>query len=317
LSDSCIVTYILQEPSQDVATNSEEDTITSEPDTQKEYAEDETQEPHNTTNESIPDDVTEKLVLHLQGMNLDDSSKKSQTIVSIWDFAGQHLYYASHPVFMSSRALYLIVYNLAKDLNSEAEPCVRQGAFDIFLENADHETNLEAILSWLASIHSIQPVNNQEEELEEGAKKIPGNGATEIPGNGTAKNPGNDASRTLPGNTPYLRPPVIIVGTHADEPFDEPRKMETCIKKSLSGKSFQQHLVKPFFTVNNKLSSSDGGIQKLQGKIIEVLEMEPYMGEDIPVRWLIFEKVSDSDEIIMIMMMILSDYLIVLKCFYI
>lgn len=241
-------------------------------------------------------------------MNLDDSSKKTQTIVSIWDFAGQHLYYASHPVFMSPRALYLIVYNLAKDLNSEAEPCVRQGALDIFLENTDHETNLEAILSWLASIHSIRPVNGQEEESEmpgndtppnpgNGADKISGNDSAKIPGNNGERLPGPGAARVLPGNVPYLRPPVVIVGTHADAPFQDPRKMEMCIKKSLSGKSFQQHLVKPFFTVNNTLSSSDGGIQKLQGKIIEVLEMEPYMGEDIPVRWLIFEKVSDDHDL--------------------
>ncbi|KAK3740143.1 hypothetical protein QZH41_020116, partial [Actinostola sp. cb2023] len=209
----------------------------------------------------VPEDVTERVILYLQGLNLDDSSTKPQTTVSIWDFAGQHLYYASHPVFLSPRAVYLLVYNLSKDLNVEAEPCVRQGTFDILLENADKQTNLEAILSWMVSIHS----SSDQEEVETDLKK-------------------------LPGDRPYLRPPIIMVGTNADRPFQDPKKMEVFIKKNLSGKSYQQHLVKPFYTVNNTVSSADEGIQRLQEKIIEVFGMEPYMGEHIPVRWLNFEK---------------------------
>nr|AOW69254.1 hypothetical protein [Calliactis polypus] len=211
----------------------------------------------------VPEDVTERVVQILQGLNLEESSTKPQTTISIWDFAGQHLYYASHPVFLSPRAVYLLVYNLSKDLNMEAEPCVRQGAFDILLENADKQTNLEAILSWLVSIHSIRP-NDQEE---------------------------SEADLKDSGKCPYIRPPVIVVGTNADQPFEDPKKMEISIKKSLSGKGYQQHLVKPFFTVNNTRSSADEGIQRLQEKIIEVFGMEPYMGEHIPLRWLNFEKV--------------------------
>ena len=39
----------------------------------------------------------------------DEEFKPEESVVSIelWDFAGQDLYYASHPVFLSSRALYI------------------------------------------------------------------------------------------------------------------------------------------------------------------------------------------------------------------
>ena len=61
--------------------------------------------------------------------------EESQVTMDIWDFAGQHLYYASHPIFLSSRALYILVHNLSKPLNAPAEPCVRQGITDMRLEN--------------------------------------------------------------------------------------------------------------------------------------------------------------------------------------
>ena len=42
----------------------------------------------------------------------------------VWDFAGQQVYYAAHPVFLSSRAVYIVVHNLNKPLNARAQPCV-------------------------------------------------------------------------------------------------------------------------------------------------------------------------------------------------
>ena len=80
--------------------------------------------------------------------------------MDIWDFAGQHLYYASHPIFLSSRALYILVHNLSKPLNAPAEPCVRQGITNVKLENPNNETNLENFLSWLATVHSVAQVND-------------------------------------------------------------------------------------------------------------------------------------------------------------
>ncbi|XP_048589199.1 uncharacterized protein LOC5519167 isoform X1 [Nematostella vectensis] len=221
--------------------------------------------------DAIPEDVTNLVIQYLQNVDINQEYPASrETVVSIWDFAGQHLYYASHPVFLSPRAVYLLVYNLKKDLNAEAEPCVRQGVYDVLLENPDRQTNLEGILSWLVSIHSIQRGD------EDGDSDV-------------VKDEGKTDQKL-----PYLRPPVIIVGTHEDMAFEDPKKMEMHIKKSLQGKSYQQHVVKPFVVVNNTLSSGDKGVQLLQKTIGEVLRTEPYMGEDVPVRWFNFEKVVET-----------------------
>lgn len=140
--------------------------------------------------------------------------------VDLYDFAGQHLYYASHPVFLSPRAVYVLVHNLSKPLDAIAEPCVRQGTHNIILENPNCETNLEVLLSWLVTVCSIRP---------KGVEMIV------------------NAERQLP----YLRPPVIIVGTHADKPSEDIESMISQIQREISGKEYEKHVIRHFFRVDN------------------------------------------------------------------
>ena len=175
--------------------------------------------------------------------------------LDLWDFAGQHLYYASYPVFLSSRAVYMLVYNLSKGLKNIAEPCVRQGV-NILLRNPNGETNLENLLSWLVSVRTMcsekpNSVNDRKE-----ADKEP----------------------------PYLRPPVFVVGTHADKPFRDIKKMEQLIQTVVSRIDFDGHVIRPFFSIDNTQGSSGAGVRALQEKMIKVLQQEPYMGEEVPLR---------------------------------
>ena len=99
------------------------------------------------------------------------------------------------------------------------------------------------------------------------------------------------------GKLPHLRPPVIIVGTHADQPFKDIATMKSEIQRAIAGKDYEGHVVRPIFSIDNtaKLLQSKikkvfwqdksiDDIQALQDKIMEVLRQEPYMGEMIPVR---------------------------------
>ncbi|CAH3157480.1 unnamed protein product [Pocillopora meandrina] len=219
------------------------------------------------------------------------SFKEESFIMDIWDFAGQHLYYASHPIFLSQRALYILVHNLSKPLDAKAEPCMRQGSNDVKLENPNNETNMENLLSWLATVHGVSL-------------------ATDDPDDG--------AQHKLP----YLRPPVFIVGTHADKPFEDIEVIKKQIQERISGMEYEKHVVRPLFCIDNTqgqnlidnsqgqnlIDNSQGqnlidnteeegkgdGIDELQNRILEVLRQEPYMGEKIPVRWFLFEKVIEA-----------------------
>ena len=205
-----------------------------------------------------PEEFTDLLVQHLKGLNLpsDSTSVKNHMTLDLWDFAGQHLYYASYPVFLSSRAVYMLVYNLSKGLKNIAEPCVRQGVNNILLRNPNGETNLENLLLWLVSVRSM-----------------------------CSAKPNLVNDRDEAGKEPsYLRPPVFVVGTHADKPFQDIKIMEQLIQTVLSRKDFDGHVIRPFFSIDNTQGSSGAGVRTLQEKMIEVLQQEPYMGEEVPLR---------------------------------
>ena len=202
-------------------------------------------------------------VKHIKGKGV---KEKSVVSIELWDFAGQHLYYASHPVFLSSRALYILVCNLSKSLHDTAKPCVRQGSRNVDLENPNGETNLENLLSWLSTVHSVAQMRRETcDDVEE--------------------------------EVPHLRPPVIIVGTHADKPFEDIETMKTEIQNAIAGKDYEGHVVRPIFSIDNtakltqrkivnKLFGKNKNIddiQDLQVRIMELLRQEPYIGESIPV----------------------------------
>ena len=146
------------------------------------------------------------------------SFKEESYIMDIWDFAGQHLYYASHPIFLSQRALYILVHNLSKPLDAKAEPCMRQGSNDVKLENPNNETNMENLLSWLATVHGVALATDDTN---------------------------NDAQ------LPYLRPPVFIVGTHADKPVEDIEVIKKQIQERISGMEYEKHVVRPLFCIDN------------------------------------------------------------------
>ncbi|PFX16502.1 OTU domain-containing protein [Stylophora pistillata] len=212
--------------------------------------------------------------------------EESYVMMDVWDFAGQHLYYASHPIFFSQRALYILVHNLSKPLDALAEPCLRQGSDDVKLENPNHETNMENLLSWLATVHSVALATDDTDD---------------------------DAQPKLP----YLHSPVFIVGTHADKPVEDITVVKKQIKERISGMEYEKHVVRPLFCIDNtqrpnlikilmkKIGKQRGkdkaeqegrvdSINELQNTILEVLRQEPYMGEKIPVRWFLFEKVIEA-----------------------
>ena len=203
-----------------------------------------------------PEDFTEILVQHLKGLNLkkDANQTEHHSTLDLWDFAGQHLYYASYPVFLTKRAIYLMVYNLNKSLEAEAQPSFKRGNREVPLRNPNSETNLDNLMSWLASV-STMCSKQKKADTKEGRE------------------------------LEYLRPPVFIVGTHADDPYKSNIKdIESQIQKAISGKSFANHVIRPFFAISNKSGSDEKQLVALQDKIIDVIKQEPYMGEELPLR---------------------------------
>ena len=169
--------------------------------------------------EKQADELLKNMIIEGEDADGAHIEKGSTITADVWDFAGQQVYYAAHPVFLSSRAVYIVVHNLNKPLNARAQPCVRQGTHEVPLENPNNETNLENLLSWLVTVHNMRSTG---EEMVE-----------------------------TPNKLPYLRPPVFIVGTHADQPYEDTKDVTSKILREISSKEYGKHVIRPFFYIDN------------------------------------------------------------------
>ena len=106
-----------------------------------------------------------------------------------------------------------------------------------------------------------------------------------------------------------LSPPIIIVGTHKNSlsnsfKNDQIKQKFEKIKEFVSNKVYSQHIVEPYFAIDTStqdFSKSDELTEKIDEKpqedietlrkVIEAVSFnEPYMGEQLPLKWLRFEK---------------------------
>ncbi|XP_064624651.1 uncharacterized protein LOC135486079 [Lineus longissimus] len=188
-----------------------------------------------------------------------------QVTLDIWDFSGNSVYYTTHQVFLTPRAVYIIVFNLCHDLDGLVKS---HSSTEGQGESYDGElTNLEMLHFWIHLIY-LHTSHNTKDSID---------------------------------NT-GLSPPIFIVGTHRHGLHQEDSmqlKMAEmkfkAITDSLWGKPYQKHIVPTFYAVENSIDQGeDVQVANLRQHIQEVAHHESYMGEQIPVRWLNFESaVSD------------------------
>ena len=212
---------------------------------------------------TIPKELTPLVTECLKSPNTPSSGDTTaETVLDIWDFAGQHLYYATHPIFFSHRAIYLLVHNLQKNPNDLAEPSFKCGDHIMPLQNFSDETNLDMLLSWLVSVHSIRrPPTDQ------------------------------NFTETCKLNLRCLPPPVLLVGTHADQvSVQQMDEAESQITSSMKGKTYQEHVLGPFYRVDNTQSSNSPAVKDIQTRVQQLLSSGLNSTADLPVKWFNFEK---------------------------
>ena len=186
----------------------------------------------------------------------------AETVLDIWDFAGQHLYYATHPIFFSHRAIYLLVHNLTRTPDDLAEPSFKCGDHIMPLQNFSHETNLDMLSSWLVSVHSIRRPPTDQNFIE-----------------------------ACKSNLQCLPPPVLLVGTHADQVSDQQMsEVESQIVSSMKGKTYQEHVLGSFYRVDNTQSSNSPAVKEIQTKVQQLMSGLNSTA-NLPVKWFNFEKV--------------------------
>ena len=192
-----------------------------------------------------------------------DLEASREDIYSIlWDFAGQAVYYVTHPLFLTARAIYCLVYDLSLNPHDNAKPVVKQGVFKTNEESFNLKTNLDYLDFWMMSVAS------QASSLEDGLR-----------------------SEVLPEKLP----PVFLVCTHADTPYGgrDPKDLARQIFGCLKSKPYGAHLSGVFFVDNTFLrvnKSECPEVQRLRREVFAVAKELPHINEAVPIKWLKFEK---------------------------
>ena len=210
----------------------------------------------------IPKDIENEMLKRMQN---DHKMEDEEGIYSVlWDFAGQLVYYATHPLFLTSRAMYLLVNDLSQNPSETAKPVVKQGVYGTFKDSFGMKTNMDYLDFWMSSIASLACQNE--------------------------RGPIGSYSEVLPEKLP----PVFLVCTHADRPYDggDPSTLARELFGSLQTKPYNKHLHDVFVVDNTKsgLESECPEVVRLRNEVFAVAKELPQMKEAIPIKWLKFEK---------------------------
>ena len=206
--------------------------------------------------EKLPnfDDVA-KLLPQFLRENWEDDKEDIYSI--LWDFAGQSVYYVTHPLFLTRRAIYFLVYDLSRNPSDKATPLMKQGVYKEF--NADKynlKTNFDYLDFWMSSLAALV-----------------------------------DPETVLP----YKKfPAVFLVCTHADQPYcaRDPVELAYEIFGDLRAKPYGAHLFDAFCVDNTKsgTESECKEIMRLRDNVHVVSKELPHVTEAIPIKWLKYEK---------------------------
>ena len=202
---------------------------------------------------TMPEEVQKLLNAKFEAMGDDDAIN-----FTLWDFAGQSLFYTTHVLFLSRLAIYLLTHDLSEELDAKAVPLVKCGMYERREDTECETTNMDYIHYWLSSIHSL----SHDPELP----------------------PSKEA------HLPSKLPAVFLVCTHADKPASgtNPKQVASKIMSNLEGKSYVGHLVREIFTVDNTQSGSvegeDEEVKRLRQMILQLAKQLPHVKEYIPLR---------------------------------
>ena len=210
----------------------------------------------------IPNDVQTEMIKFLEN---NSKVENEEVHAVLWDFAGQSVYYTTHPIFLTLRAIYLLAYDLSKNPHDKAQPVPRQGLFQEFAESCGLEFNSDYLDFWMSSVASLA---SQEE---------------------------TDQVSSESGVWPDKPPAVFLVCTHADTPYNSlcgPKKLANELYGSLRNKPYRRHLRNVFVVDNTKSGrgSECPGVKHLREKLQTVAKQLPQMREPIPIRWLNYER---------------------------
>ena len=199
----------------------------------------------------IPNDVQAAMIKFLEN---NSKVEDEEVHAVLWDFAGQSVYYTTHPIFLTPRAIYLLIYDMSRDPNEVKSSIVSRQGNDYSAQS--HFDNLEF---WLSSISLLAVENNGIENL-----------STKLP-------------------TVFL----VCTHADKPFNGGDAKVLAKQLLDSLQNKPFSGHLYTDVFAVDNTKSGSKREcpeIVRLRKEVRAVAEQLLQRKEEIPIKWLKYEQ---------------------------
>ena len=174
----------------------------------------------------------------------------TQATVSIWDFAGQDIYYSTHHFFMNPASVYLLTMDISIPLKSEITGIESKSSFSYFHEGT---TCLDAFKFWLNSVHTYS------------AKYGKNSPTVILVGTHIDKIEGSAEEKQKKG----------------EEYFDE-------ALMSFINSSVLQHVHPKKFFIDN--TNSDEDFDSLRKEILELARSHRSWNQVVPARWILLER---------------------------
>ena len=197
---------------------------------------------------------------------VDERESEDDIYSVLWDFAGESVYYETHTLFLTSRAIFLLTYDLSRDPYEIALPLKRQEMFEVIEDRIGTRTNLDYLDYWMTSISSVSSQGKDHEVRTASTSPL----------------------------LPETLPPVFLVCTHADQPSGgkDSGVLAHEVYGKLQERSYSTHLCGKFEVDNTKSGEKPEcpGVSRLRESIRAVAKELPQMKEFIPIKWLKFEK---------------------------
>ena len=220
--------------------------------------------------------IVEELASNLKSPSFSGFSFVSDTEVymRVWDCGGQPVFLDLLPAFLTSRTLFLLMFDARRDLQA---PCLHLSHHKGKAKKEQQEiTTLELLTQWMATIHAT-------------LLKKPPSDAKEASTDGESL-----CSDTEEGNFPQILP----IGTHGDDP--KVKALGDAIFEPLTSacadKAFM-HLVLDGLVVDN----TTAGKSELEDPTFQSIRniADNFASTDVairtPIRWVLFRKVFERD----------------------
>ena len=235
----------------------------------------------DTTEQTPEDDALVAIATQVQMSDFEDIADRIEKLLKngwvedgddihsiMWDFAGQSVYYVTHPLFLTARAIYLLAYDLSQNPHDKATSVVKQGFYEEIQDNFCPKTNLDYLDFWMTSVASLASQDKDNDVDHE--------------------------SEVLPKKLPA----VFLVCTHADKPYSgcDPFELANKVFGMLKDKPYGPQLADVFVVDNTKSGSQFEcpEVARLRKVILAIAKELPHVNEVIPIKWLRYEKCLET-----------------------